>query len=67
MVFLKDQRLFFAFLIYNNDLSSISKVLSFYLFADDTNVYLSFHDLFSLQKIINRELKQVKNGLMQIN
>ena len=45
------------FLIYINDLPSISKVLSIYLFADDTNIYFSSHDLFSLQKIMNRELK----------
>ena len=51
------------FLIYINDLPSISKVLSFYLFADDTNIYFSSHDLFSLQKIINRELKKVKKWL----
>ena len=49
----------FAFLIYINDLPSISKVLSFYPFADDTNICLSSHDLFSLQKIMNRELKNV--------
>ena len=51
------------FLIYINDLPSISKVLSFYLFADDTNIYFSCHDLFSLQKIMNRELKKVKKWL----
>ena len=51
------------FLIYINDLPSISKVLSFYLFADDTNIYFSSHDLFSLQKIMNRELKKVKKWL----
>ena len=51
------------FLIYINDLPSISKVLSFCLFADDTNIYFSSHDLFSLQKIMNRELKKVKKWL----
>ena len=51
------------FLIYINDLPSISKVLSFYLFADDTNIYFSSRDLFSLQKIMNRELKKVKKWL----
>ena len=51
------------FLIYINDLRSISKALSFYLFADDTNTYLCSYDLFSLQKIMNRELKKVKTWL----
>ena len=27
------------FLIYINDLPNISKILNFYLFADDTNIY----------------------------
>ena len=45
------------FKIYINDLLSISKVLSFYVFVDDTNTYFSSHDLFSFQKIMNRELK----------
>ena len=45
-------------LIYINDLPSISKVLSFYLYAEDTNIYLSSHNLFSLQKIMHRELKK---------
>ena len=68
MVYLKDLYLAFCFfLIYINDLPSISKVLSFYLFADDTNIYFSSNDLFSLQKIMNRELKKVKNCLTQIN
>ena len=50
-------------LIYINDLPSISKVLPFYLFADDTNIYFSSHGLFSLQKIMNRELKKVKKWI----
>ena len=29
----------FLFLIYINDLPNISKILNFYLFADDTNIY----------------------------
>ena len=32
-------------------------------FADDTNIYLSSHDLFSLQKIMNRKLKKVRKWL----
>ena len=41
----------FLCLIYINDLPCIS-----YLFADDTNIHHSSHDLFFLQKIMNREL-----------
>ena len=35
------------FLIYINDLSNVSKPLSFYLFADDTNIYFEASDLFT--------------------
>ena len=51
------------FLIYINDLQNVSKVLSFFLFADDTNIYYKSHDLTHLQKIMNRELKKVKKWL----
>ena len=27
------------FLVYTNDLPTVSKILTFYLFADDTNIY----------------------------
>ena len=48
------------FLIYINDLPSISKCLTFYLFVDDTNIYFEASDLFTLQKVANRELRHVK-------
>ena len=51
------------FLIYVNDLPNVSKLLSFYLFADDTNIYFKSNDLTHLQKIMNRELKKVKKWL----
>ena len=38
------------FLIYIDDLPNVSKFLSFYLFADDTNLYFEATDLVSLQK-----------------
>ena len=38
----------------------------FYLFADDTNIYCESSDLSNLIKIVNRELRSVKNGLMPI-
>ena len=53
----------FLFLIYINDLPNVSKFLSFYLFADDANIYFEATDLVSLQKILNRELKYVKKWL----
>ena len=46
-----------TFLVYMNDLPSVSKVLLFYLFADDTSIYYEAKDLISLQKIMNREFK----------
>ena len=51
------------FLIYVNDLASVSKVLKFYLFADDTSIYFDSNDLFTLQKVVNRELRKVKKWL----
>ena len=51
------------FLIYINDLPNVSKVLSFYVFVDDTNIFYSSRDLFTLQKVMNRELKKVKKWL----
>ena len=51
------------FLIYINDLPNVSKFLSFYLFADDTNIYFEATDFVSLQKIMNQELKYVKKWL----
>ena len=48
------------FLIYINDLPSVSKSVAFYLFADDTNIYFEASDLFTLKKVLNRELRHVK-------
>ena len=47
------------FLIYINDISSCSHLLSFILFADDTNLFLSHHEIESLIRIMNEELKKV--------
>ena len=43
------------FLLYINDLPNISDKLSFFLFADDTNIYLESSNL-SLLEIMNKEL-----------
>ena len=48
------------FLIYVNGLASVSKVLKFCLVADDTSIYFDSDDLFTLQKVVNRELKNIK-------
>ena len=51
------------FLLCINDLPNVSKHLSFYLFADDTNIYFEANDLFTLQKVMNHELRHVKKWL----
>ena len=47
------------FLIYVNDIAKSSQILSFILFADDTNLFFSHKDLETLYKTMNQELKQV--------
>ena len=51
------------FLIYINDLPNVSKCLTFFLFADDTNIYYESSDLLSIQKVVNRELRKVRKWL----
>ena len=52
------------FLIYVNDLHSVSKVLRFYLFADDTSIYYDSDNLIiNLQKVVDRELRKVRKWL----
>ena len=51
------------FLIYVNDLPNISKVLQFYLFADDTSIYFESDNLLTLQKVVNQELLKVRKLL----
>ncbi len=51
------------FLIYINDLPNATSVLSFFLFADDTNIYLEAEDLNSLTRTIDKELSKVKSWL----
>ena len=47
-------------MIYINDLPNCSSVLTFRIFADDTNAFASARDLKSLEQLINTELKKVK-------
>ena len=51
------------FLIYINDLPNASKKFTFYLFADDTNIYYECNDLPNLIKVVNKELRSVKKWL----
>ena len=51
------------FLIFINDSPNISKHLTIYLFADDTNIYYESSNLLHTQKIVNRELRKVREWL----
>ena len=51
------------FLIYINDLPNASKKLTFYIFADNTNIYYECNDLPNLIKVVNKELRSVKRWL----
>ena len=51
------------FLIYINDIYNCLNKLSFYLFADDTNILYADKCLRSLQTIVNAELKNVSTWL----
>ena len=46
-------------LIYINELPNISKILNFYLFADDTNIYYESSSLDKLERTVNRELNKL--------
>ena len=48
------------FLIYINDLPNTSKLFSFCLFADDTNIYCESDDLTLLTRKVKKERKNVK-------
>ena len=48
------------FLIYINDISNSTKVLTFYLFADDTNIDFESSDLILQQKTVKKHLKRVR-------
>ena len=51
------------FLLYINDLPNISKILDFYLFADDTNIYYESESLDKLEKKVNKELRKLQMWL----
>ena len=51
------------FLLYINDIHRSSKLLSFFLFADDTNIFYSNSNIHTLTKTVNEELKNVSDWL----
>ena len=44
------------FLLYINDLNSVSSILKFIMFADDTNLFLIGNDLIIVERQFNNEL-----------
>ena len=46
------------FLIYINDITSVSNSLKFILFADDTNVFISGHDMHDVFRNLNSQMKK---------
>ena len=52
------------FLLYINDISHSSPLLSFYLFADDTAIFLSNKNIKVLEDTINQELVNVSHWLI---
>jgi len=52
------------FLIYINDLPNISKKLTFFLFADDTNIFYESKSELHLEKTVNKELKKLYTWLV---
>lgn len=51
------------FLIYMNDISRSSEILSIILFADDTNLFFSHKNLFTLKETMNQELSKIASWL----
>ena len=47
------------FFMYINDLPNISKILNFYSFADDTNIYHESNSLNDLERTVNKELNKL--------
>jgi len=51
------------FLVYMNDISRCSDILSIILFADDTNLFLSHKNLDTLENTMNHELRKIASWL----
>jgi len=52
------------FLIYINDISTVSDLCKFILFADDTNIFLSDRDPVNLSRLINNEFNKIQTWFM---
>ena len=52
-----------VFLLYINDLAKVSKKHTFFLFADDTNIYYESSNILDIQKTVNKELCKVRKWL----
>ena len=55
------------FLLYINDIFNSSKLTSFIIFADDTNLFYSGKNIEQLELVVNNEIKKYVNGLKIIN
>ena len=51
------------FIIYINDFQYSSEIMSFILFADDSNIFYSHQNPQSLLNIVNNEMKRVQNWI----
>ena len=51
------------FFLYIKDLPKISKLLKFFLFADNTNIYFESDDATNFNKTVNKELKEIKSWI----
>ena len=51
------------FLLYINDLAKVSKELTFFLFADDTNIYYKSSNILDILKTVKKELRKVRKWL----
>ena len=49
------------FILYINDMCNVTKYLKFILFADDTNLFCSGHDINKLSKMVSDELYKLKD------
>ena len=47
------------FILYNNDICSVYKLIKLFLFADDTNIFCSANDIKSLENIVCNKLYQL--------
>ena len=63
MIYLSLLLFFQSILLYINDIYTCSSLLSFILFADDTNLFISGKNIEELETLVNREMKRVQEWL----